>query len=495
MAGFHYLDILIILGYFLFLVFIGVWSSRKIKRTSDFFIGGRRFGKFMMIILTFGTGTHTDQAIGVVSKCYQVGLAGIWYQFLWLINTPFYWIMAPIVRRLRVVNTADYYRKRYNQNVAMLYAVLAIVICMLNMGMILLGSGRIIEAISDHYISFPVAVLGVTVLFLSYGLTGGLIAAVITDVLQGVLTIVLSFILLPFALLRVGGFSGLHEKLSGAPHDMFSMTTPGEITIFFIIMVSFNSLLNWPNQPYSIMASTACKTEMESRVGVTYGNFIKRFCTVAWAFTGLCCIALFPNLTNPDHAFGVAARNLLPIGLVGLLFASVLAAAQSTCDAIMVSAASIFTRNIYKVYFAREKSDRHYLMVGRIVSLFVVAGSLAFAFLLPGIVAALELFWKIPALMGVSFWIGIFWRRANPATVWTSFIASFAVFAACEMDLFIGYEVSLPWQMVSYIIAGLLGAVIASLATKPQSKEHLDRFYDEFKKPVDKLEHLASDNL
>ncbi len=296
MAGIHLIDIIVILVYLALMVFIGLWSSRSVKNTGDFFIGGRRFGKFMTIMFNFGTGTHSDQAVGVISKCYSVGLAGIWYQWLWLMVTPFYWIIAPILRRLRVVTTADYFKVRYNQSVATLYAIMAIIILMLNMGTMLLGSGRIIEAISDGKISFSVAVFGMTALFLVYGIAGGLVAAILTDFIQGILTIFLSFILLPFAIIRVGGFSGLHDKLSGGASNLFSFIAPGDITVFFIFVTAVNAIIGWALQPQSILMAAACKTEMESRVGVCYGNFIKRFCTVSWAFIGLCCIALFPAL-------------------------------------------------------------------------------------------------------------------------------------------------------------------------------------------------------
>ncbi|MCD6308055.1 MAG: sodium:solute symporter family protein, partial [Candidatus Latescibacteria bacterium] len=121
MIGLNPIDIAVIIAYLLLMIGIGIWSSRTVKGTGDFFIGGRRFGKFMTIMFNFGTGTHSDQAVGVISKCYAVGLAGIWYQWLWLMVTPFYWIIGPLLRRLRVVTMADYFRSRYNQSVASLY--------------------------------------------------------------------------------------------------------------------------------------------------------------------------------------------------------------------------------------------------------------------------------------------------------------------------------------------------------------------------------------
>ena len=493
MIGLDILDFIVLIFYLLLILGIGLWSSIKVKNTGDFFLAGRSLGKFMTAMLNFGTGTHSDQAVGVISKTYSVGLAGIWYQWLWLLKTPFDWIMAPVYRRLRVVTCSDYFNKRYDQNVASLYSFVAVFVLMLNMGTMLLGSGRIVESVTDGQIPFAVSVVVMTVLFVSYGMAGGFLAAALTDVLQGVLTIVLSFMLLPFAIIKVGGFTGLHQSLDGMPHDMFSLVNP-EIGIFFIAMTVINGLVNIAVQPHTIPISVACKTEMESRVGVTYGTYIKRVCTAAWAFTGLAAIALFPNLDNPDHAFGSLARLLLPSGLVGLLLASVLAAVQSSCDAFMVTASGIFTRNIYSVYFAKNKGDKHYLAVGRIFSLIVVAGGLSFAFFLPGVIKAIELFWQIPALMGIPFWLGIFWRRANPTSVWISFFAAAATFVVLEFDM-LGFDTPLPWQMLAYLSAGLIGGIAGGFLTKPQNKEFLDRFFTEVNTPVDSIEVLESDHM
>jgi len=489
----HPLDLAVLLLYLLIILAIGLISSRRVKTTGDFFLAGRRLGKFMTAMLNFGTGTHSDQAVGVISKTYQVGLAGIWYQWLWLLKTPFDWIMAPIYRRLRVVTCADYFLKRYDQSFASMYSFMAVLILMLNMGTMLLGSARIIEAITAGQIPFAVSVIGMTVLFVTYGMAGGFLAAAWTDVLQGVLTIVLSFILLPFALIKIGGFTGLHTALADKP-EVFNIIN-SEIGLFFVAMTVINGIVNIAVQPHTIPISVACKTEMESRIGVTYGTYVKRVCTVAWAFTGLVAIALFPSLDNPDLAFGSIARLLLPTGLVGLLLASVLASVQSSCDAFMVTASGIFTRNVYRVYFAPDKNEKHYMFVARMASLAIVAGGLGFAFFLPGVIAGLELFWKIPALLGIPFWMGIFWRRANPKAAWASFLAAAATYITVEMDLFMGIPVPLPWQMLAYLTAGLIGGVAVGLLTKPQDKELLDTFFTEVNTPVDTIEVVASDNM
>ena len=84
LLGMHWLDWAVLAFYFILIVVIGWWSLKKVKDMSDFFMGGRRFGKVFMMFFAFGAGTSSEQAISVVAGTWRVGLAGIWWQFLWL---------------------------------------------------------------------------------------------------------------------------------------------------------------------------------------------------------------------------------------------------------------------------------------------------------------------------------------------------------------------------------------------------------------------------
>ena len=103
--GLHILDAIVVVVYLLGITALGIWSGRKVRGTSEFFMP-RRFGKGMMMMHAFGTGTASDQAVVVSSGTFKNGLSGIWFQWLWMFNTPFYWLIAPIFRRLRANTTA-----------------------------------------------------------------------------------------------------------------------------------------------------------------------------------------------------------------------------------------------------------------------------------------------------------------------------------------------------------------------------------------------------
>ena len=498
------IDWIIIFIYLIVVLIIGGNTAKKISSTSDYFISDRKFGKGMMMLFTFGTGTNTDQAVTVASKTYTSGASGIWYQWLWLFATPFYWLLAPLFRRMRAVTTADYLYKRYDQSVAILFAIVGIVQLSVNIGVVLKATSALIYPVSGGSISPELAIIAMTILFVSYGVLGGLNAAIITDALQGVLTVILSFLILPFALDAVGGINGLRSSISDP--SVFKVVAPGEITTLYVIVIAVNGLIGWVTSPYSMAMCGAGKTEEESRIGLVGGMLLKRVCTIAWVLSGLCAIGLYANNSiNVDHVYGLMAHDLLPTiapGLIGLFIASMLAAVMSSCDALMVSASALFTENIYKTLIKPNQSVKHYLMVGRLTSIFVVLCGITIAFGLPSVVSGLEMFWKVQAMMGIAIWVSFFWRRATAVGAWASTICGFLAWFFTSKIEFIGWDfnahfaatlpkfmlynnqLSLPWQMIIYLTFSLLAMILVSIITKPGDKESLDRIYECLRTPV-----------
>ena len=152
--GLHTADIFVLVLYFAGMTAIGIWASRKIKSSDDFFMP-RRFGKIMMTMFSFGSGTHADQAVSVASKSFTNGLSGISYQWLYLPVTPFYWLIAPVFRRFRAITTSDVFEARYSRSVAILYAVVGVLNLAVNIGVMLKGSSEVISA-STRDCSLPI---------------------------------------------------------------------------------------------------------------------------------------------------------------------------------------------------------------------------------------------------------------------------------------------------------------------------------------------------
>lgn len=483
MHNFTNIDLIVVLVYLVGIAALGIYQAVKIKSSGDYFTGGRRFSKWLMIMHALGTGTHADDPVGVTGASYQHGLSGIWYTFVYLFVTPFYWIVAPLFRRSRYITTADFFKARFGGKMAMLYAVMGILMFAVNMGTLLKGTGKIADAVTQGMMPEGLAIAIMTVVFVAYGFAGGLIATVVTESVQGVLIVIMSLLLIPFGLSKVGGFSGLHEIVSA---EKFSLHAPVEMTIPWIITGSVMMLIGIVAQPHIMEVCSTGKTEFEGRVGFTYGNFVKRFCAMGWAFTGVIVLALVAiNVVPPmsdaerEAAFGVAIRVLLPAGFTGLMFAAILAAQMSSLSAFMVAASALLTRNIYKEKFNPNVNDRQLLSIARWVGLVIVALGVSFALVVEGVAQALTIFWAMATFTGLFMWFGVLWRRTNSTGAWLSFSVMAAIWlalgpagAAVSSALesapswlgMYGDKKMLQSLALSFLPAGVIALVVGSLA-------------------------------
>jgi len=509
MAGLHVIDLIVIVLYLLGVTALGVWSGRQVKGDSDFFMP-RRFGKGMMMMHAFGTGTASDQAVVVASGTFRNGLSGIWFQWLWLFNTPFYWLIAPIFRRLRAVTTADVYRLRFGPGVSVLFAVIGVVGLTVKIGLMLKGAGALIDAGTNGAVSANLAIPIVAVLFVIYGAAGGMASAIITDYVQGILTVIFSMILLPSVLGAVGGLTGIRETVNNPA--MMSLVAPEGINVFFVATFAVLSLVGIVAQPFIMSVCAAGRTEMDGRFGFVVGNLIKRVCTAAWALTGIGALAWFMQQgtsldeVNPDQVYGQMAHTFLPAilpGMLGLFIAALLAGVMSSCDSFMISSAALFTENLYKP-MVKGRATRHYINVGRVVSLMVVVCGVLVAFKMPNVVAGLKTWLKIAPMLGVAFWLGLFWRRFNAAGAWVSAITGFICWWLTTQTWFItaverlSFDERLglttivngetkiydPWQIIFYLLAAVLAGTVASLLTQRPPREDIDRFHELIRTPI-----------
>ncbi|MBN2288637.1 MAG: sodium:solute symporter family protein, partial [Candidatus Glassbacteria bacterium] len=408
MFGMHWLDFTVITVYMLLVAGIGYWTMRGIRGTEDFFLGGRRFGKVFSIFLQFGAGTSSDMPVSVARESFRNGMSGVWAVLLWLFITPFYWIIGPWYRRLRLVTIGDYFAERFDSKpMGAAYALFSVFYFMYYIAIGLTAVGKTVEvltprpessytaqqaqSVADYhryreleglrleggelqqgaeeeyrvlrdsyrlgelrsgysYISSRLAVPLIALVIMFYCVLGGLKAAVITDFIQGVLIIFLSFVIIPFGLIRVGWFPGLHERVPEYMFNLLGSPVASEYTALYIFSIVLINLVGIVVQPHIIQTGGgAAVDEMSARVGLCYGNYLKRFCTIGWALVGVLGFALYASeVSDPDMIWGYTTRQLLAPGLVGLMIAAMLAAIMSSADAFMVSGSALFTMNIYR---------------------------------------------------------------------------------------------------------------------------------------------------
>lgn len=522
-CGLKLIDLAMIFGYFGTTMAIGFWAARRVKNNEDYFLGGRSFGKGLLVMHWLCTGTHSEMAVQVVGASARVGLGGIWYQWMWLFSTPFYWMIAPVTRRLRVVTTGDFFRIRYGRSLEMLYTLVGIVFHIQGMAMLLRGAGAAISGATGGRVPTEQSIVALSILFATYVTAGGLVAAAYTDVLQGLMIIVLSVLLVPIGLNLVGGMEAVHQKLG---EGMLSITAPpgaAEGDPLSVVALSLLGLVSIVVQPHVMTATGSGKTELEARVGMCYGNFIKRLLTIAWAFTGLIAVLQFPEVLqvpadDVKHAsetlFGHCIQNFLSDGWRGLMIACLIAGVTSA-ETLMVVGAGLFTRNFY-MHIARDRSDHHYLWVGRCASATMLSVSILLAFHAKSVTDILMLAFEWIGLLGAAFWLGVTWRRANAAGVWASFLgtlllwfvmsvkpSSFASSPALQgwMTQFLAstrldevQQWSKPLQILVKLACEFGLLIFFSRVTRPRPQLTLDAFFARLHTPVGKEPDVSWDS-
>ena len=484
--GLHVLDVGIIFLYVLVIFWLGWRVAQKTKDTDDFYIAGRKLGRFYQFFLNFGNSTNADQAVAVSREIYRQGIGGMWIQYLVLFLTPFYWFTTLLYRRSRLITIGDFFTERFRSPfLGGAFAVFTLVMTFIGGGVSYMVAGKMLMALTpkpessytaeeqasvaqfrEHrelqgrlgqglsaaeqtrydelherakrrelrsfvsYVNAPTFFFLFAVIVAVYTVLGGFTAAAITDALQGFLIITFSVLLIPLGLSRIHGFAGLHAAVPDYKFELFGSAATSEYawyTIFAMVLANLVSII--AAAPMMATAGSA-RDEMTARFGMIGGMFCKRVLMLFWALAGLLAIGLYGGqLHDPDLIWGYMTRDLLFPGAIGLMLAGVLAANMSTLDATSVTNSALFIRNLYQP-LRRNRSDQHYIAVGRVVIVFILLGGVLTAWKFQdNLLDLFKYFISLPAVFGAAIWLGFVWRRLTKWAVIIQVLICFTLYA------------------------------------------------------------------
>jgi len=475
------LDWAVLFAYFVVIMGIGLIAGYRVRHSRDYFLGGRRFGPWVMIGQSFSVGTHAEMPVALAGAVYNTGASAIWYQWKNLFITPMYWIMAPVFRRIRRTTMAEFTEDRYGRAMGAIYIVFAVCFFIIETGGLLKGAGKVISQATGATTGVNEIVAAMTAMFILYSFVGGLVSSAWTDLFQGFLIIVLSFMLIPLGWPVVGGLDGMKASL---PAFRFSLSTPAGVGPWVIAMLTINGLVGIMAQPHMLATVGTGRDERTCRIGMLFGNFVKRVCTVGWMLVGLIVAAIVARdggatmLSDPENAFGFACRQLLFPGALGLLIASILAASMSACSAYLVDVGALFTEGLYRPHLAPNRSDRHYLWVGRISGVGLsLLGVLYAMFLIQSVLYTFLLTETLATFVGISVLGGIVWPRANRwgalASLLSALVMNFLLYylAGERLDRWD------PNVFLAALVTGIVALVVVSLLTAPEPAARTESFF------------------
>ncbi len=498
MFGLPILDILVILLYFLTVVIIGFWAMKRIKSQEDYFLAGRRFGKLIQTFAAFGQATSSDTAVSTTTTTVKNGASGIWSALCVLFATPVFWMTSPWYRRMRLLTLGDFFEERYcSKPMGATYAVVWALSFMIVLSMAFNALSKTVMALtpktqaefsaeetaeynlavrlgeleSVDYFTLSKAeqaqldklrlekpratfshtnkmilIFSACIIVLIYAVAGGLEAAYVTDTLQGFFIIVLSVILLPFALLKINHLFGgngimdafriMHEKLPESYFEIFGSPSNVDFTWYYIAALGLMVTINVAVGANQLVATGSAKDEYTARFGFTAGVYLKRFCTILWGLTALTTVVIYSkSVHDPDLMWGHATRDLLGplnLGLVGLMIACLMAALMSSADCYMITTSGLLTRNLYRPLIP-NKPEGHYVKIGRILGATVIIGGAVMAFGFDDLLQQMKFWWEFGIIFAAAFWLGILWRRSNSKAAWASIILNLVLFFLLPM--------------------------------------------------------------
>lgn len=416
-------DYLVIIGYFVFMLGIGLYFMKINKSGKEYFAGGSMIPWWVsgmtLYMANFSAWTFT----GAAGFAYATGWFAILYFGTWSI--AYYagsQLTAARWRRTRSISPVEYTYTRFNFTTQQFLSLVIATNFTLSAGVQLAATCKLLAPVMGLDITMVTVVTGIVILL--YTFMGGLWAVSITDVVQGVILLSITFIVMPLALGLVGGPINLVNALPPLSFDhMYNGVRYTEhwLVSIFIIM-SLGTAAGAAQRFYSVKDEKDAK-----RVGKLAGGL---FLTVPLVFgvPPLVAKVVWPDLSqvdffkpyigsNPqDLVFIGLCLKLLPNGLVGVFLAAMLAATMSALSSVYNMVSSILSRDIYQGWIRPTTTDVGLLTVGRVFSvvLGLIVTSLAVIFVTSqfGIFNWMQAFFtllNIPVVVPIA--CGLLFRR------------------------------------------------------------------------------------
>ncbi|XOV79907.1 MAG: sodium/sugar symporter [Aestuariibacter sp.] len=480
------LDSSVFVIYVIGLLLVAAWVSRNENNherdTSDYFLAGKSLPWWAIGASLIAANISAEQIIGMSGSGYAIGLAIASYEWMAAITLLLVGkFFLPIFLKRRIFTMPQFLEQRFDSRVKTVMAVFWLgVYVLVNLTSILWLGGLAISTVAGLDPFFGMIFL--VIFSIAYSLYGGLKAVALTDIIQVVLLVSGGLILSYLALDTISngqGFWAGFSQLSQAVPDKFDMilskdnphyiSLPGLSVLIggmWVMNISY-----WGCNQYIIQRALAAKNIHEAHKGIVFAAYLKLFMPIIVVLPGIAAVVLHPQLSTPDQAYP-EMMALMPSGLKGLIFAALVAAIVSSVSSMSNSISTIFTMDIYS-HIAPNRSQRHYVNIGRMVSLVALSTALVVAqpllgkfdqafqyiqeftgFFTPGIVAL--------------FLLGLFWKNANASGALVAAIGS-AVFSLG----FWWFWPELPFidrVGIVFLLCLSLGALVSQFTARPSTE-------------------------
>jgi SSS family solute:Na+ symporter len=503
--GLSWADIVIILLYFLFIVYLGVKYSKS-KDEKSYFLAGRGITWPVIGFSLFAASISSSTLIGQAGDAYSTGIAVFNYNLISVLVMIFFaWFILPFYIKSKIFTIPEFLEKRFN--VASRYYFSAITIIV---NIFLDAAGSLYAAAMVMKLVFPEAsILTLSIIFAivvaAYTIPGGLSAAIRVDLMQGIFLLVGSVVLTFYATYN-GGAEYVKELLTEGDVLMKLVRPNNDSSVPWlgmIVGIPILGLFFWGNNQQLVQRVLTAKSVDEGRKGVLLVGFLTMLTLFLIIIPGVMAIKFFPDLPKPDMVYPNLIMELLPNVLIGFMIAAMVAALTSSLSGLLNSVATLFTMDFYNK-IKPESTSKQKVRVGKTASITVLIIAVMWA---PQIGkqfgTLLKYYQEMLSIMAppivAAFILGIFWKRTNATGAFSGLIAGillgianiiFTVNNGHSIFGDIHFLLTVPY----YFVWSMLVMVVVSLATKKpplEKTENLTFSLEEFKRETIYLKQQA----
>ncbi len=439
------IDLVVVIAYGIFIFGLAQFVSREkaghTKDSTDYFLASRNLPWWAIGASLIAANISAEQIVGMSGSGYAIGLAIASYEWMaaatLLIVGVFF---LPIFLRNQITTMPQFLEQRFGPTIRTVMAVFWLVLYVfVNLTSIIwLGSIAVTQVAG---INQDLALFGLGAFALLYQLRGGLKAVALTDIVQVTLLVLGGLVIAALTLGRIGGEAGIaggfSELVRRAPDHFHMILKPGDSHFkdlpglaVLIGGMWIANLSYWGFNQYIIQRALAAKSLGEAQKGIVFAAFLKLLMPVITVLPGIAAVVLAPGLTKPDQAYPTMMQ-LLPSGLLGLVFAALIAAIIASTASKINSIATIFTLDIYakSTWHAAPPDERRLVLVGRMAAgVAIIIAMFSARPLLGNLDQAFQYIQEFSGFVTpgitVIFLMGLFWKGATESGALAGAVAS-----------------------------------------------------------------------
>jgi SSS family solute:Na+ symporter len=446
------IDWIVVAIYFLMLVGIVYFTSRKQNSADDYFLAGRNVGWFVIGASLFASNVGSEHIVGLAGSGATSGMGmAHWELHAWAL-VMLGWVFVPFYYTSGVSTMPEFLEKRFSSTTRWVLSLVSLAAYVLTKVSVTVYAGAIVfktllpETFGSPENAFWVGAFTTVILTGVYTVFGGFRAVLFTDAAQAFILLIGSALITMIGLGKLGGWSELQSFASENVAD-FALWRPLDDPDFpwlGILMASpIIGIWYWCTDQYIVQRTLAAKNLTTARRGAIWGGFLKIWPVLIFLIPGMIGAALHSKgvialplnsegAIDGDRVFATMVVEMLPVGLRGLVIGGLLAALMSSLSSLFNSSASLFTYDVYQKVFPNT-SAKGLVSVGRIATVAVVFLGMLWIPVMAAFSEKVGLYQYLQSVQGylappitAVFLLGLFYSRTNAPGAITGLVLGFA---------------------------------------------------------------------